>query len=104
MKIYLALPYTGQENYSFQVANNEAGQLMKQGHIVFSPISHTHPIAVECGLPTDWDYWKVFDTAFIEWCDQLYVLCLDGWVSSKGVNAEIEIAKELGKPVVLNYI
>ena len=49
-KLYLALPYSGQENYSFRKANYQAGMLMDQGYVVYSPISHTHPIALECHL------------------------------------------------------
>ena len=77
MKIYLAIPYTGHENRSFRVANLVAGMLMQQGHIVFSPISHTHPIAVECDLPKGWEYWKAFDEEFIGFCDELHVIMLD---------------------------
>jgi len=100
MKLYLALPFTGMEEESFKEANKMAGHLMSLGHIVFSPISHSWPIAQACKLPEDWDYWKQFDTAFIEWCDSVYVLRLAGWEKSKGVTAEIKIAKDLGKSVV----
>lgn len=99
MKIYLALPYTGREQESFKEANQTAADLMSQGHIVFSPISHTHPIAVQCGLPGHWEFWRQFDIAFIEWCDELYVLCSEGWERSKGVKAEIDIALALGRRV-----
>jgi len=99
MKIYLAIPYTGNENRSFRVANLVAGMLMQQGHIIYSPVSHTHPIAVECDLPKDWEYWKQYGEAFIGFCDELYIVKLTGWELSKGVNAEIEIAKSTGKPI-----
>ena len=98
-KIYLAIPYTGNENKSFQVANIVAGLLMQQGHIVFSPISHTHPIAMECDLPKDWEYWKCQDEFFIGICDEIHVVMLNGYEKSKGVNAEIKIAKKLKKPI-----
>jgi hypothetical protein len=32
-------------------------------------------------------------------CDEVVVLMLDGWEESIGVQAEIRIARELGKPV-----
>lgn len=72
---------------------------MLKGHIVFSPISHTHPIACECELPKHWEYWKKFDECFIGWCDELWVHISIGWERSKGVAAEIDIAKQLQKPV-----
>ena len=99
MKIYLATQYTGVELESFRSVNRLAGELMDKGHIVFSPISHTHPIARECHLPTDWDYWKRFDESFIDWCDELWVSNFGDWEKSKGVCAEIEIAKRLNKSV-----
>ena len=52
MKIYLAIPYTGNENESFRVANLVAGMLMNQGHIVLSPISHTPVSYTHLTLPT----------------------------------------------------
>jgi len=99
-KIYLAIPYTGQEEYSFQIANHAAGKLMGIGFIVYSPISHTHPIAMECNLPTDWEYWKNIDISFLKWCDVVHVICLHGWKESKGVQAEIKIARVLGKEII----
>jgi hypothetical protein len=98
-KIYLAIPYTGQEKKSFKIANRIAGQLMNDGNIVFSPISHTHPIAIECGLPKEWEYWKDFDEIFIDWCDEIYIVTLDNWQKSKGVMAEIDIANKKRKPI-----
>jgi hypothetical protein len=100
MKIYLAIPYTGMEELSFNTANRIAGQLMREGHIVFSPISHSHPIAKTCELPAHWDYWREADTSFLSWCDEMRVIGLNGlWQNSKGVKAELEIALKLGKPI-----
>ncbi len=99
MKIYLAIPYTGKEIESFRFANLVAGMLMQAGHIVFSPISHTHPIAVENNLPKGWEYWKAFDESFIDWCDEMHIIKLTGYEKSKGVNGEIEIGNRLKKPI-----
>jgi hypothetical protein len=99
LKIYLAIPYTGMEQLSFETANRIAGRLMQEGHIVFSPISHSHPIAQACDLPKHWDYWRDADTAFLSWCDEVRVVAIEGWSQSKGVKAELEIAVCLGKPI-----
>lgn len=104
-KIYLAIPYMGpkgQEERNFQIANNVAGHLMREGYIVFSPISHSHPITRECELPKDWNYWKEVDTEFIKWCDALYVIFTskEEILASEGVIAEIKIAEELNKEIV----
>jgi len=58
--IYLACPYSHPDSnvreYRFKMANRAAAKLMRDGHIVYSPISHTHPIAMEGDLPLDWAY------------------------------------------------
>ncbi len=99
MKIYLSTAYTGNEKESFKNANRVAGDLMKLGHIVFSPISHTHPIAMECDMPKDWGFWRKFDECFIKWCDEVWICDFGDWKKSKGVNAEIEIAKRMNKTI-----
>jgi hypothetical protein len=56
--------------------------MMERGEVVFSPIAHTHPIALKGSLPTDWEYWKKVDEEFIKACSKLGVLILDGWEDS----------------------
>jgi len=74
---------------------------MSEGVLVFSPISHTHPIAM-ASAPHDWklplgfDYWERYDTAVLESCKALIVCCLPGWDLSAGVAAEYRIADGLG--------
>ena len=100
---YLACPYSHDDRAirvkRFKAVNRAAGILMNQGHKVFSPISHTHPIAEASDLPKDWDYWKDFDRAYLEHSHKIIVLMLDGWEESKGVLAELEIAHEMGLDV-----
>lgn len=102
--IYLASPLTHDDpnvlRARFHAACYAAGVLMTRGLHVFSPIAHTYPIfKAVLGLPVGWDYWAAFDRKMIEACTHLQVLQIDGWVESKGVQAEIQIAKELPKPV-----
>lgn len=99
-KIYLAIPYTGMQELSFKTANKVAAKLMKKGYLVYSPISHSHPIATQENLPKTWEYWEDVDTEFLKWCDYLYVVTLDGWKEGVGVQAEIRIAKACGKQIV----
>jgi hypothetical protein len=100
---YLACPYSHPDRKvrlaRFNAVNVAAGQLMRQGHLVFSPISHTHPIAEAGGLPLGWEFWAAFDRAYLEASRELIVLRLDGWRESVGVTAELAIAAELGIPV-----
>ena len=102
MKIYLATPYSGtldQKVSRFKAVNKVAARLMREGNLVFSPISHTHPIALAGELPGDWMFWKEYDRTFIEWCDEVHVLKQDGWEDSVGIRNEIMIAAAMEKPV-----
>lgn len=98
--VYLAVPYSHPDpavrEARFQAANRTAAKLMAAGDFVFSPISHTHPIALAGGLPLGWDYWEQYDRAVLACCYRFIILKLDGWMTSKGVKAESSIAEELG--------
>jgi hypothetical protein len=75
------------------IVNKVAAKMMSSGEYVFSPISHTHPIAEmsEGKLPIGWEFWSTFDKLFIINCKKIVVLCIDGWKESTGVQAEIKI-------------
>jgi len=100
--IYLASPYSHSDpsvrEQRFQAACAAAAQFLREGQLVFSPIAHSHPL-VPYGLPTPWSFWARFDSQFLERCDELVVLMLDGWEASVGVQAEIDYARRRGKPV-----
>jgi hypothetical protein len=100
--IYLATPYShpdpAMREGRYLMACKAASALLQQGLHVFSPIAHTHQIA-QYGLPTGWDFWESYDRLYLDRCDALYVLKMDGWEESVGVQAEIRIMEEMGKPV-----
>jgi nucleoside 2-deoxyribosyltransferase len=100
---YLASPYSHDDPavrlQRFEAACRAAAILLRNGVLVFSPIAHTHPIALAGDLPLDWAFWQRFDREMIAACDEVIVLCLDGWASSRGVQAELAIAEEFGIPV-----
>jgi len=100
--VYLASPYSHPDpairQARYQAACRAAAWLIGQGHLVFSPIAHSHGIAQQ-GLPGDWEFWQRHDRRMLEACDRLVVLTLPGWRESRGVQAEVAIARKLGKPV-----
>jgi len=102
--IYLASPYTHPDpavrEARFRAACRQAAEMFRCGISVFSPIAYSHAIAAH-DLPLEWDFWERFDRAFLETCDEVWVLTLDGWRESRGVQAEIVLARQMGKPVVL---
>lgn len=99
--IYLASPYSGtpeEQEERFQAVCCKAAELMRDGHMVFSPIAHSHPIAFY-GLPKDFGFWEKMDCWWIRACTKIVVLMLPGWELSVGVRAEIDYAKQIGKAV-----
>lgn len=101
--VYLATPYSHPNaeirEWRFRRVNKVAARLMSEGLHVFSPISHTHPIAEVGDLPKGWEYWEEYDRTILASCVKMIVFRQEGWNTSVGVQAEIAIAKELGLPI-----
>ena len=100
--IYLASPFTHVDplvrQQRFDSACRAAAILIGRGKTVFSPISHSYGICAH-GVPHDWRFWQRHDRRYLEVCDEVVVLMLDGWQESVGIQAEVAIAREFGKPV-----
>jgi len=105
--IYLAVPYTHADPmvraHRASIVSVAAAKLMKAGHNVFSPISMGVKIAEAGDVPTTWEYWERFNRRMMRCCTMLYVVTVHGWKESKGVQAEIKYAHELGLPMRLLY-
>ena len=104
MIIYLAQPYSinADENLReerYQIAVKMVAKFMNEGYNIFSPILNSHEPARQYGLPNTWEYWERVDKEYIAICGELWVLCLPGWLESKGVAAEIEYAEQIGIPI-----
>jgi len=98
--IYLATPYSHPDpmivETRFNVINQVAADLMGCGVYVFSPISHTHPIAMAGNLPTSFEYWRGYCTATLQMCAGMIVVMSPGWMKSKGVAVETAMAQARG--------
>lgn len=99
---YLASPYSkypaGPDAAHADVCRL-AADLFKAGHIVYSPIAHTHVIATIGGLELGFEQWARFDEAMIAASAGMIVAMMDGWGESDGIKAEIAICERLGKPI-----
>lgn len=108
-KIYLAIPYTGMEEKSYELATTFTAFMMSRHDNlnILSPITHSHPLTKMEGIlmPSNFEYWKKIDYQFIDWCDEVWILVPDANAeliqNSIGVNKEIEYAEKTGKPVYL---
>lgn len=69
---------------------------------VFSPIAHTHGIALAMPPESnqfDFDFWQAYDMKLMQFCTELHVLRIHGWKESKGVTFEIGYFHDLNKPI-----
>lgn len=118
--IYLATPYslvvkskeigTTRPDYSeqdkeirlerFRMVNYVAAELIERGFAVISPISQSHPIAVQCDIEGTFETWADMDYNIILRCDMVFVFCQDGWDKSDGVRQEIAFARQNNIPVL----
>jgi hypothetical protein len=92
--VYLASPYSkyeyGIDEAAHQVARI-AGHLIKNGVTAYSPIAHTHAIALAANIdPLDHSIWLPFDEIMMAYCDAMCIALMDGWQDSIGVRYEIE--------------
>ena len=121
-KIYLAHLYSLGANlpdgsfdenlldYRFEHSNMIAAKIMEYfGHIVFSPISHSHPIQKYC-KPESWvhTFWLKQDKSYLEWCDEMWI-ALDkndpyDWRRSTGVRWEKFIIHKMKKNIEEVYM
>jgi nucleoside 2-deoxyribosyltransferase len=100
--IYLASPYWHADaairNQRFRAACQATADLIRQGQVVFSPVVYGH-VLVANGLPADWSFWQRQDAEHLRHCEEVLILRVDGWEESEGVQGELELAAEMGKPI-----
>ena len=74
--------------------------LSAQSNSALLALSRSVHDALEGELPTGFDYWREYDEAMLDCCEELHVLMLDGWRESVGVQAEIKLAELWGLKIV----
>ena len=67
----------------------------------YSPIVHWHVIATRDGLPKDAQFWLKIDLDMLKAAKSMYVLAIDGWEESKGVQGEMIFAAKHGINIAL---
>lgn len=104
--VYVAGPYTHADPLirveRFTKLTQVAADLVKQGCIVYSPITHTHPLDlcfVRDGVELSSDFWVDFDETFMAVCTEMLVVKLPGWDKSSGVRREMAYFQRHGLPV-----
>lgn len=101
---YLATPYSkypGGIEEAWRAACVFAGELIRHGIPVYSPIAETHPIAIHSGInPYSHDIWLPADKPKMDAAGGLIVAKLAGWQDSYGIAEEIKAFTKAGKPIV----
>lgn len=104
--VYLAGPYSHPDpkvrDYRYIQHLKAYTKLLEQGFAVIAPIVQGHNAV---GYSTALDLWLHkewldLDFNYIERCDIVYILQIEGWKESKGVNAEIAFCRENDIPIV----
>lgn len=100
---YLATPYTkypaGIEQAWIDACSLTA-RLMVTGLCCYSPIAHTHPLAIHGRLdPLDHSIWLPFDEVMMARADALIVARMPSWETSKGIAYEVDFFERAGKPI-----
>jgi hypothetical protein len=101
---YVATCYTqhpkGQQA-AFEDACMITATLMKMGLKVFSPISHSHPIADTGDIDKlDWGFWKEQCQPMIDQACGIIVARMPGWEQSVGITYEIGEFEKAGKMIL----
>lgn len=101
--VYLASPYSkypwGLDEACRDICKI-SGRFILQNISIFSPIAHTHPIAMAAGIdPLDYDIWIPADKPFVDMCEAMVVVQMSGWDTSYGVTGEIEEFEKAKKPI-----
>jgi len=101
--IYLASPYSspiaGAHELRFEKARAAVIHFLAQGVNVFSPIVYCHEMAARSALRTDAAFWFKFNSDMLRSSEAMFVLCLPGWETSKGVQTEIKQARAILMPL-----
>ena len=103
---YLATAYSKYPDgidAAFLLAVWARGLLLRAGITSFSPIVHSHPVAVECGIdPFDHSIWLPSEEAFLERAFGLIVVMDDhgAWQTSHGVTHEIDEFIKSHRPII----
>ena len=98
---YCASPYSLASNRdeAMRAVSIFVGNLWTAEVNAFSPIAHSHPIALAADLTgDDHETWMRRHRPMFEAAHGLIVAGMRGWKQSRGVTEEIQWARELRKP------
>ena len=85
---------------AFRMACEASAWLVRNKVPIFSPIAHTHPIAVHGKIdPYDHSIWMSQDKPLMEPAHGLIIVETEGWQTSKGICIETDFFQERLRPI-----
>lgn len=93
--IYLAAPYSHEDptirNDRAELASLAAANIMEGfRHAVYSPITHGHRVHEHLRRKGDHAFWMNQCLPILHRCEELWLLPLEGWDKSRGVDEELK--------------
>lgn len=110
--VYIAAPYSPDANSinhnkiiedRMELFSGSVAKLITMECHAVSPLFN-HYFLHHRNIPGTWDYWKSYSENLLQRSDAMLILMIDGWDRSKGVKGEIEMAKDMNKPVFITDV
>lgn len=105
--IYLLSPYSDESIITsttrYILARAAVAMIVQEGFPVYSPILHNHDMAMTHGVDGTSDFWNVLNRPFLDACSDAWVLMIEGWEQSRGIQWEVEYLKARDKNVRYVY-
>lgn len=102
--IYISFPY---DDPSKQVMNNRylmamcySQHLLKSGFTNLSLVIYIHHMAKKFDLPIEFQAWKKLWLDYLNACDEMHVLMIDGWQQADRVKAEKNYYRLYDKKII----
>lgn len=96
--IYLAAPYNDRNpqvvNDRMHLVETVLALLSRDGKHAFSPLLMHYVLDKGVDLPSGFEFWDSLCFDFLKRCDEMIILTLPGWDTSRGVQAEINFCVE----------
>lgn len=112
--VYIASPYTARHPEGHRLHSIEHDRYMtvlryvrkkmlERKFVYYSPIVHGHHVELLSPGEIPYETYIKAGLEMLRVCDMLEVLCIEGWIESKGVQEEINFAETLSIPIIYIY-
>lgn len=101
--IYIAAPYSHQNPLIRAERSRKAGKAMwelaRAGVPAIAPTFYGHEFEGKFRAELPYEFWLVWSRGILVKCSEVYVLPLEGWRESLGLESELTLAASLWLPI-----